>query len=91
MIRRHMLVRRPVRPGYWFAPKRYGWGAGPANWQGWAATAVFAAAMAVVGLLAEAVTPLLAWMALPLIVAFVTIVIQKTDGEWRWRWGEKDE
>jgi hypothetical protein len=28
---------------YWFKPKRYGWGAIPANWKGWLATFGFIA------------------------------------------------
>ena len=34
-----------VREGYWFAPKRYGYGAKPVTWQGWAVTLGFAAAL----------------------------------------------
>ena len=26
---------------YWFTPKRYGYGATPANWKGWVATLAF--------------------------------------------------
>lgn len=37
----------------WFGPKVFGWGASPASWEGWLATAVFVAAMIGVGLLFE--------------------------------------
>lgn len=30
-----------VRPGYWFRPKKLGWGAVPVTWQGWLATILF--------------------------------------------------
>ena len=33
-----MIAGERVRPGYWFRPKRFGYGAVPATWQGWAAT-----------------------------------------------------
>ena len=29
----------------WFGPKAFGWGASPASWEGWLATAVFILAM----------------------------------------------
>lgn len=74
----------------WFAPKRYGYGAGlPIAWQGWAVTLAYCAAIG-----------LSAWLILPRsIFAFVAIVLGataalilicalKTRGGWRWRWGE---
>ncbi len=81
--------------GYWFRPKRYGYGAAPANWKGWAAVAVFIALMA---LLQAAFQPvrtlqdaamLLAVTMLALVV-FAVIAWKKTEGGWRWRWGSKD-
>ena len=42
---------------YWFKPHVYGYGAIPANWKGWAAIAVYVAAMFALAL------PLLAWPA----------------------------
>ena len=33
----------------WFGPKRFGWGASPASWEGWAATGVFVIAMLLTG------------------------------------------
>ena len=74
----------------WWAPKRYGYGAGlPIAWQGWAITFAYCVAIT-----------LSAWLVLPRsIVAFVTITLSataalilvcafKTRGGWRWRWGE---
>lgn len=29
----------------WFGPKRFGWGASPASWEGWAVTGVFIVAL----------------------------------------------
>jgi hypothetical protein len=37
-------MRRPA----WFGRKRVGWGLRPVSWQGWAVTAVYAAAAVVV-------------------------------------------
>lgn len=78
---------------YWFKPKRYGFGATPATWEGWAATA-----LVILGLLIEmqiipARAPgdgkLLAVLAqLATVAAFVLLCWRKTDGAWRWRWGE---
>jgi hypothetical protein len=35
----------------WFGPKRFGWGASPASWEGWVATLVFVIALIGVSLL----------------------------------------
>jgi hypothetical protein len=75
----------------WFAPKRYGYGAGlPISWQGWAVTLGFAA-IAVALCLTFAYRPLQLVAALaPFIVAFIVITARTTRGGWRWRWGEED-
>jgi hypothetical protein len=85
------MLHRFFKEGDWFAPKRYGYGAGfPIAWQGWALLAAHigliigialvpgihpAAAMA--GILLAGLAPL------PLYAA-------RTRGGWRWRWGEAD-
>lgn len=79
---------------YWFKPKRYGWGATPVTWQGWAVTLAAAAVMVAVSLYLRlnftsfwGLAALLAFDALA--IGVLTVVIRrKTDGEWRWRWGE---
>lgn len=78
-----------VRPGYWFAQKRYGWGFVPVTWQGW---------MLTVGtlLMAGAITRLTQRSALyqllfiPLLGGALWLCWLKTDGGWRWRWGDRD-
>lgn len=76
----------------WFAPKRYGYGAGlPIAWQGWVLSAAYS--LAVVGS-AYFILPLsvAAFVAIVLTAtaALLTVCVQKTRGGWRWRWGEKD-
>ena len=74
----------------WFAPKRYGLGATPVTWQGWALT------LGLVGILillsrTFAGRPILLFAAaVPLVVAFVVIVARTTRGGWHWRWGEDE-
>jgi hypothetical protein len=79
---------------YWFRPKRYGYGATPVTWQGWAVTLGTPLAMIAVSLtlgLRErndwALAALVAFDALAFGALFA-IACRKTDGEWRWRWGE---
>jgi hypothetical protein len=74
----------------WFVPKRYGFGAVPASWQGWALTIGFVAVcIAVVRLFAQ--RPLVAIAVLiPVAVTFTVICARTTKGGWRWRWGEED-
>jgi hypothetical protein len=76
----------------WFAPRRYGFGAGlPIAWQGWALIAGYVAV--VVG-----ATRLLlprnrgAWavVLVALTAAVMAIAARHTRGGWRWRWGEPD-
>lgn len=76
-----------VRPGYWFAPKLYGYGATPVTWQGWAMIVVFALLACAVALLAAQDAPVMFALLGPLVVSFILLCRAKTDGEWRWRWG----
>jgi hypothetical protein len=80
---------------YWFRPKRYGYGATPTTWEGWAVTLAGAAAIAAstMVLMAHTALDLWFWPALAVdvvvIVALVQVCRRKTEGEWRWRWGDK--
>ena len=80
---------------YWFKPKRYGYGATPVTWQGWAVTLATVLAMVAVSLyLRLTVKSLWALVALLIfdaaaIAALVVISYRKTDGGWRWRWGDR--
>jgi len=78
---------------YWFKPKRYGYGATPVTWQGWAVTIAAIAAIVAASLsLATADQGPLSWLAafaidLVVIVSLLIVSRRKTEGEWRWRWG----
>ena len=81
--------------GYWFKPKRYGYGATPVTWQGWMVTLAAVVAMVVVSLYLRlnerhdwALAAMLAFDA-AVIVALTIVCRRKTDGEWRWRWGDR--
>ncbi|MGA3301742.1 MAG: hypothetical protein ABSC72_00460 [Methylovirgula sp.] len=70
----------------WFAPKRYGYGATPSTWQGWAATLVF---VILFGLDLGFLKAPLSWIgAFILLVGFVVLTYVKTSAPWRWRWGD---
>lgn len=82
---------------YWFKPKRYGFGAAPSSWQGWALTVAYVAIVAALGAWMSAVEGEVATRALPFIaivlaltILFVGIAWRTTEGGWRWRWGDKD-
>lgn len=87
---------------YWFRPKRYGHGAAPANWKGWAAIAGYMAATGLIlwpRILALALsgappdpTGIVTSMVILAIatLGFIWLCKVKTDGEWKWRWGDKD-
>ena len=76
----------------WFAPKRYGYGAGlPISWQGWVVTITFVLiTIAVATSIGERPYVLIPAILLPAI-AFIVIAMKTTRGGWRWRWGEDDD
>ncbi|MEI6486887.1 MAG: hypothetical protein WCO11_11550 [Sphingomonadales bacterium] len=72
-------------PTAWFAPKRFGYGAGlPLRWQGWALLAGFVAVL----LAAQLLAPLLRF-GLTVAAASVLVIVARrhTAGGWRWRTG----
>ena len=75
----------------WFAPKRFGIGAGkPLSWQGWLLTLGYIAL--IIGAVFLFLKSLLVLFALliPATVAFVIISANTTRGGWRWPWGKGD-
>ncbi len=75
----------------WFAPKRYGIGAGlPIAWQGYAVLAAFLLAIGLSLLLFGADDLRALAIVLPALAALLIITALTTKGGWRWRWGEKE-
>lgn len=76
----------------WFAPKRFGYGAGwPVRWQGWALIAGCAVAAVLLKVTLAGRQPML--MLALLVLASVPVIVmaaRHTRGGWRWRWG-RDE
>ena len=75
---------------HWFEPKRYGFGAVPVTWQGWALTIGFALLCAATIVLSRHRPLVTVAAVVPLIVAFITITAWTTRGGLRWRWGEEE-
>ncbi|MES2754336.1 MAG: hypothetical protein V4659_06690 [Pseudomonadota bacterium] len=82
-----MIIEPTARA--WFAPKRYGYGAGlPIAWQGWALLLAF------IGVLVGAAIAFLPtqWVAFVAATGAASVVLtlvaaRHTRGGWRWRWG----
>jgi O-antigen/teichoic acid export membrane protein len=80
---------------YWFRPKRYGYGATPTTWQGWALTLATVAIIVAATFTVMRHTALEAVFWVGVAIDFVAILVlveisrRKTDGEWRWRWGDR--
>jgi hypothetical protein len=84
----------------WFRPKSYGYGATPASWKGWVATAAFMIGLVVSSYLLLGWEPspgtgagalrITVWaLAIAVLTAvFVGFARAKTDGQWGWRWGK---
>jgi len=74
----------------WFAPKRYGYGATPITWQGWALTLGFVGVLILISVnFAKRPVQMVAIL-IPLIVAFIVLCARTTRGGLRWRWGDED-
>lgn len=78
----------------WFAPKRFGIGAGwPIAWQGWALIASYLLALGGIGLLSEQSNAGAKASAFALFMIltglFALIVWRRTEGGWHWRWGKQ--
>jgi hypothetical protein len=81
---------------YWFRPKRYGYGATPANWKGWLAVFAFVAVIAAIASLNETLygPGVRSFVLAATVVAtllFLWVTWKKTDGAWRWRWGPDEK
>lgn len=91
-----MMLHRIKDDGAWFAPKRFGYGAGwPIAWQGWLVLAAYVAAMAGAALLASnghGKGGRAAGFALMLMLTglFMVIAARRTRGGWKWRRGGEE-
>lgn len=75
----------------WFAPRRYGIGAGlPIAWQGWALLSIWAALIGLALLIFGPEDILALAIVIPVTAAALIIVARTTRGGWRWRWGDKE-
>lgn len=89
------MLHEFLKPGPWFRVKKYGYGAGlPIAWQGWAFLGALVGVLGGIGLLAEnkaGWAQALAMTAFILTTVYAIIIAAKrTDGEWKWRWGDED-
>ncbi|MGB5077885.1 MAG: hypothetical protein WBO17_10435 [Sphingorhabdus sp.] len=87
----HMFMAK----GPWFRTRRYGYGAGlPFKWQGWATVGLYLLALAGIGLLSKQGSAFPRAMAFALFLGttalFIAICRHRTEGGWKWRWGDRD-
>ena len=79
--------------GFWFKPRRYGYGATPTTWQGWALVAAYVVALWVTAM--ALIAPNHPRVALFLVATlaetalFLLVCRRKTEGAWHWRWGKE--
>lgn len=92
--KRYSSGRRSHHDGAWFAPKRYGYGAGwPLTWQGWGLLGLYMLTLAILIIIARRSAPLAQagiFMLITLATSMLMIIARsRTRGGWRWRWGER--
>jgi hypothetical protein len=83
----------------WFKPRRYGYGATPINWKGWAVSLAYPVVAIFIPVALAVVAPgndasfhfalVLVW-ALLVSIAFNWFMRKKTNASWRWRWGDDE-
>lgn len=78
----------------WFRAKSYGLGAGlPTRPEGWALIAVYLLALAGIGQLSKSSADIARIAAFILVLSitaiFLATVHNRTEGGWKWRWGNK--
>jgi uncharacterized YccA/Bax inhibitor family protein len=77
---------------YWFKPRRFGYGATPVTWEGWAIT-LATLVLVLASLLVTVFVDESAWVLAAVLIdvgaigALLVVSYRKTDGKWRWRWG----
>ncbi len=84
---------------YWFKPKTHGYGATPTSWKGWAAVGAYVAVVMALTLpllawpadmpVSPKIWQIATWTILVagLTLWFARFTRAKTDGQWKWRWG----
>jgi hypothetical protein len=77
---------------YWFRPRKYGYGATPVTWEGWALVFAFVVVVAALVPLvlhggSIATRLLSATLIGAAIVVLTAVSMKKTDGAWHWSWG----
>jgi hypothetical protein len=89
------VIEARAMTDYWFKPRRFGYGATPVTWQGWALTIGTVVVVVMVSMVLPAVADGSAWgltavvIDVAAIAGLLIVSRRKTDGEWRWRWGDR--
>ncbi|MCC2976987.1 hypothetical protein LK533_09915 [Sphingomonas sp. PL-96] len=76
----------------WFAPKRFGYGAGlPIAWQGWVLIGAYGVAISLAGRFLAPTHPRgFGVVVVVLTAVVVALAAAHTRGGWRWRWGGRE-
>ena len=78
---------------YWFKQKRYGLGATPSSWEGWLSILVLVFVEVLIGVAFPPDHRPFAFFGATFsaLIMFLWLCWIKTEGGWRWRWGDDDE
>ena len=81
------MIHKFFEEGDWFAPKKFGYGAGlPIAWQGWFLLIGYVVIITGLSFIAKQIGPLVFIAAAVLVtVPFMVIAKRRTKGGWKWR------
>ena len=76
---------------YWFKPKKYGYGAYPSSFEGFVLVIGYILAIYCILAIGLISNPNIYITLIIILTASLFIISKnKTDGEWKWRWGKKN-
>jgi hypothetical protein len=82
-------IMRHGENSFWFKPYTYGIGATPKTWEGWALIGAYVLAVSGLVVLLQDESPVSLLLCIMLLTAALAFIAwRKTEGGWRWRWGD---
>lgn len=86
---KYLLTINLMMVRYWFRPKSFGYGATPTTWEGWLVVAGFVIYLVGISWLIKEYSVDFFILLIAGIIGIFCISKAKTEGEWKWSWGDE--